>query len=30
MFLPWLFGFLLVVTIIETKRMKKKEASLQK
>jgi len=30
MFLPWLFVFLLVVTIIETKRMKKKEASLQK
>ena len=30
MFLPWLFGFLLVVTIIETKRIKKKEASLQK
>jgi len=30
MFLPWLFGFLLVVTISETKRMKKKEASLQK
>ena len=30
MFLPWLFGFLLVVTIIETKRMKKKEASVQK
>ena len=30
MFLPWLFGFLLVVTIIETKRMKKKEASPQK
>ena len=30
MFLPWLFGFLLVVTIIETKRMKKKEASIQK
>jgi len=30
MFLPWLFGFLLVVTVIETKRMKKKEASLQK
>jgi len=30
MFLPWLFAFLLVVTAIETKRMKKKEASLQK
>ena len=30
MFLPWLFIFLLVVTVIETKRMKKKEASLQK
>jgi thaumarchaeosortase len=30
MFLPWLFAFLLVVTVIETKRMKKKEASLQK
>ena len=29
-FLPWLFAFLLVVTVIETKRMKKKEASLQK
>ena len=28
MFLPWLFTFLLVVTAIETKRMKKKEASL--
>ena len=28
MFLPWLFAFLLVVTVIETKRMKKKEASL--
>ena len=30
MFLPWLFIFLLVVTAIETKRMKKEEASLQK
>ena len=30
MFLPWLFAFLLVVTVIETKRLKKKEASLQK
>ena len=30
MFLPWLFAFLLVVTAIETKRMKKEEASLQK
>jgi len=30
MFLPWLYGFLLVETRIETKRMKKKEASLQK
>ena len=30
MFLPWLFAFLLVVTVIETKRMKKKEALLQK
>jgi thaumarchaeosortase len=30
MFLPWLFVFLLVVTAIETKRMKKKEASVQK
>ena len=30
MFLPWLFIFLLVVTAIETKRMKKQEASLQK
>ena len=30
MFLPWLFAFLLVVTVIETKRIKKKEASLQK
>ena len=28
MFLPWLFVFLLVVTAIETKRMKKKEVSL--
>ena len=30
MFLPWLFIFLLVVTAIETKRMKKEETSLQK
>jgi thaumarchaeosortase len=30
MFLPWLFVFLLVVTMIETKRMKKKETSVQK
>ena len=30
MFLPWLFVFLLVVTAIETKRMKKNEASVQK
>jgi len=30
MFLPWLFIFLLVVTAIETKRMKEKEASVQK
>ena len=30
MFLPWLFVFLLVVTAIETKRMKEKEASIQK
>ena len=30
MFLPWLFVFLLVVTAIETNRLKKKEASLQK
>ena len=30
MFLPWLFVFLLVVTAIETKRMKEKEASVQK
>jgi len=30
MFLPWLFVFLLVVTTIETKRMKKKETSVQK
>jgi len=30
MFLPWLFVFLLVVTAIETKRMKKKESSVQK
>ena len=30
MFLPWLFIFLLVVTAIETKRMKKKESQLQK
>jgi hypothetical protein len=30
MFLPWLFVFLLVVTVIETKRMKEKEASVQK
>ena len=30
MFLPWLFIFLLVVTAIETKRMKREEASLQK
>ena len=30
MFLPWLFAFLLVVTAIETKRMKKEEASVQK
>jgi thaumarchaeosortase len=30
MFLPWLFIFLLVVTAIETKRMKKEEQSLQK
>jgi len=30
MFLPWLFVFLLVVTAIETKRMKKKETSVQK
>ena len=30
MFLPWLFIFLLVVTAIETKRMKKEEAALQK
>ena len=30
MFLPWLFIFLLVVTAIETKRMKKEESSLQK
>jgi len=28
MFLPWLFVFLLVVTAIETKRLKKKEVSL--
>jgi len=30
MFLPWLFIFLLVVTAIETKRMKEKETSIQK
>jgi len=30
MFLPWLFVFLLVVTVIETRRMKDKEASVQK
>tara|TARA_Y100001949_G_scaffold161195_1_gene153303 strand:- start:1613 stop:2566 length:954 start_codon:yes stop_codon:yes gene_type:complete len=30
MFLPWLFVFLLIVTVIETKRIKKNEASLQK
>jgi thaumarchaeosortase len=30
MFLPWLFIFLLVVTAIETKRMKEKESSVQK
>ena len=30
MFLPWLFAFLLIVTAIETKRLRKKEASLQK
>jgi thaumarchaeosortase len=30
MFLPWLFVFLLVVTAIETKRMKKNEESVQK
>tara|TARA_B100001179_G_C18561782_1_gene390922 strand:- start:134 stop:1087 length:954 start_codon:yes stop_codon:yes gene_type:complete len=30
MFLPWLFVFLLIVTAIETKRIKKNEASLQK
>ena len=30
MFLPWLFVFLLVVTAIETKRMKKNESSVQK
>ncbi len=30
MFLPWLFAFLLVVTAIETKRLKKKEVSVQK
>ena len=30
MFLPWLFVFLLVVTAIETKRMKQKEESIQK
>jgi thaumarchaeosortase len=30
MFLPWLFVFLLVVTAIETRRMKEKEASVQK
>jgi len=30
MFLPWLFILLLVVTAIETKRMKEKEASVQK
>ena len=30
MVLPWLFVFLLVVTAIETKRMKKKETSVQK
>jgi len=30
MFLPWLFVFLLVVTAIETRRLKEKEASVQK
>jgi len=30
MFLPWLFVFLLVVTAIETRRMKEKETSVQK
>ena len=30
MFLPWLFAFLLVVTAIETKRLRKKEVSVQK
>ena len=30
MFLPWLFAFLLVVTAIETKRLRKKEVSAQK
>ena len=30
MFLPWLFVFLLVVTAIETKRLKQKEESIQK
>ena len=30
MFLPWLFAFLLVVTAIETKRLRKKEISAQK
>ena len=30
MFLPWLFAFLLIVTAIETKRLRKKETSLQK
>ena len=30
MFLPWLFAFLLIVTAIETKRLRKKETSIQK
>ena len=30
MFLPWLFAFLLVVTAIETKRLRKKEVPVQK
>jgi thaumarchaeosortase len=30
MFLPWLFVFLLIVTAIETKRMKEKEGTIQK
>ena len=30
MFLPWLFAFLLVVTAIETKRLRKKEVSVEK